>query len=261
MAEIRFYHPNADPPTLSVQTGADKIEWSYGLNTQTIPTYGGEVVQILSAYVDDITISGTISSYQKMEQIFKWFLTYFQVATQGNGVASDPRFVEKPVVMTYAERGWTVKFKPTSLPGYRLGTEVVAPTWQISGSVVEGDQEMNAATLEAARVNGFDFNTLHGGIGYDEDNPFTDPAAKDSNYDPRQYAGDITDFYTSLVPSYLEGDFDQLFNGGFYGSRPYSTQQGEDGDQKKPGGKNKNDGKDKGKDDDKAFDWGSVFGG
>jgi hypothetical protein len=217
MPEILFYHPNVEPKTLSINTGANQIGWSYGLNTQTIPTYGGEVVQILSAYVDDLAIQGDVRTYHKMEKIYKWFLEYMQIATIEDG---NPSFIETPVTMYYPERGWELKIKPHSLPGYRIATEVVAPTWQLTAAVQEGDEAMNKLTMKQAKKRGFDFSALHAGIGYDEDNPFTNPAASKSKYDPEEFTGKITDFYQSLIPSYLEGDFDSMFNGGFFGSKP-----------------------------------------
>ena len=216
MPELIFTHKNLENP-LRIDTGANQIMWGYGLNTQTIPTYGGEVVQVLSAYVDDLTIQGEVRTYQKMESIYKWFLQYIQTATQGTG---EPSFVETPVTVLYPERGWRLKIRPHGLPGYRMATEVVAPTWQITAAVVEPDEAMNKLTMKEAKARGFDFSKLHAGIGYDEDNPFTNPAARKSKYDPKEFSNKITDFYQSLIPSYLEGDFDSLFNGGFFGSKP-----------------------------------------
>lgn len=210
MPAVTFYHPDVTPnPDLTVHTGANQITWGYGLNTQTTPTYGGEVVQILSAYIDDLEISGDVGTYGKAEEIYTWFLKYMQIASQGGTGAG--KFIETPIRFQYPERGWTLDIRVTELPGFRQATEIVAPSWQIKAAVVEGDPSMERLTRDTV-VNGFNFNRLHGGIGYDDDNPFTNAFA-DPKYDPQEYAGEITDFYQQLLPSYLRGDFDGQFKG------------------------------------------------
>lgn len=214
MPSVIFEHPILDRP-LHVDTGANQINWGYGLNTQVTPTYGGEVVQILSAYINDLSIEGEVRTYAKCEQIYAWFLEYMQAATQGG-------FNEAPVRMRYPERGWNLKIRPLALPGFRYGTEVVAPTWKLSANVAEADPNMTRLTLEEAISRNFDFSRISAGIGYDQSNPWTDPAAKDSKYDPKDGLEEVSDFYNELIPSYLEGDFKSLFVG-FYGSGPASN--------------------------------------
>jgi hypothetical protein len=236
MPDVVFYHKDVVPKELTVTTGANQITWGYGLNTQTVPTYGGEVVQILSAYVDDLVVSGEVGSYAQQQEIYSWFLQYMQIASQGNDPAN-PNFNEHPIDFRYPERGWHLLVRVNQLPGFRQATETVAPAWQIQAAVVEPDQAMNKYTLETAEANGFDFNRLHGGIGYDEDNPFTNAFAHGSKYDPQQYEGKITDFYQTLLPSYLEGDFDSLFSSSEQkiGSAPTSPNRG-DPNKDTPGG-------------------------
>jgi hypothetical protein len=63
MASCTFYHPDIPSsndgrrpgPYLTVDTGLDEASWSYNLNTVAFPTYGGEVVQILSCNVGELT--------------------------------------------------------------------------------------------------------------------------------------------------------------------------------------------------------------
>lgn len=224
MPEVIFSHVTQANP-LVINTGANKIQWGYGLNTQTTPTYGGEVVQILSAYIDDLTIEGDLRNYAKMEKLYEWFLVYMQSATQSGN------FVDSPVIMKYPERGWRMAIRPLALPGFRLGTEVVAPSWQLTANVVEADTEMVALTTEQAIKHGFDFNRLHAGIGYDQDNPFTDPFSKKSTYNPEESLGEVSDFYQNLIPSYLKGDFDSLFQGFTGGQVSGPTKKKKKGDE------------------------------
>lgn len=217
MPQVIFSHPNhPDPTPLSIDTGANEIRWGYGLNTQTYPTYGGEVVQILSAYTDNLRIGGDIKDYTQAEHIYKWFIQYFAIASQGVG---SPSFIETPVTFAYPRRGWTLKVQPLSLPQFAYGTEIVAPQWQMQANVVETDPRMDAFTLERATISGFNFDEIHAGIGYDDQNPFSDPAANpdiktstnksdSGKFDPMPHLNQIADFYNSLLQSYLGGDFD-----------------------------------------------------
>jgi hypothetical protein len=220
MPDVILQHPSIGK-TLTIETGANQITWSYGLNTQAIPTYGGEVVQILSAYIDDLTIEGEVGTYAKMESIYAWFLNYMQIASQPTDPGK-PGFNQSPCVMSYPERGWQLQLQPKGLPAFRYATDAVAPTWQIQAQVVEDDPNMAALTMEQAIVNGFDFGKIHAGIGYDAENPFTDPAASADQYNPQETVSGLADFYGNLISAYNSGDFSPLLQG-FYGSKPAGT--------------------------------------
>jgi hypothetical protein len=93
---------------LNLYVNPDSIVWSYGLNTQNYPTFGGEVVQILSMFIEDMTITGTVSSYRSMERIYKWFVAYMQNATQGKNQAYDTT----PITFRYNTRVWKFLIQP-----------------------------------------------------------------------------------------------------------------------------------------------------
>lgn len=224
-ANLTFTHPKMNRP-LGVYVNPDSIEWSYGLNTQNYPTYGGEVIQILSAFIEDMTITGTVETYSKMEDIYAWFITYIQIATTGVGTG---KFNVAPVQMYYQERGWQFQIYPTSMPGFRYGTEVVAPEWSISASVVDPAFDlvnaiMDQAAIEAASSrNGIQlFGKATGNIGFEEHDPFSDPEGGTGDLGKKnrlRFFGtekqakkqeDLADEYNKLLPAYLEGDFSDL---------------------------------------------------
>lgn len=177
MAEVLFKYPrNTDQPTLAIDTGANRISWAYNLNTHAFPTYGGEVVQILSTNIDVITIQGDLRSYSKMEEIYRWFLVYIQDATQG--YKERQGYNEEPVEMSYPERGWTLKIQPISLPGLRYGTEVVVPQWQLQAHVIDPDPEMTELTISESIEGKATFRQITADIGFQIANPFSDPLGK-----------------------------------------------------------------------------------
>src|SRR5579859_945690 len=107
MSEIVFSHSKVGQ--LVVETGFNEIAWSYDLNIATFQTYGGEVVQILSCFIDDLTVEGEVKSYKKAEAIYEFFARYFTVATQGENSAAPSgalRFEQEPMIMQYHARNW-----------------------------------------------------------------------------------------------------------------------------------------------------------
>lgn len=216
MPTLFFSHPQISD-ALQVNTGMDDIEWGYNLNTQTYPTYGGEVVQILSAFTDNITINGTVRAYWKIEEIYGWFLTYMQIATQGRP-GSGVNYTQDPVTLTYPERNWTWLIHPLSLPGFRYGREVVTPTWSLQAAVKEDPKEVQRLNLIAAQEG---IQKVSPGIGFREDNPFSDPFAGQKDLDTKDlnaFYERSADYFSSLIPKYMKGDYESLL--GEVGSKP-----------------------------------------
>lgn len=209
--------------SLVVPTGANQIKWGYGLNTVTFPTYGGEVVQVLSAYVTDMTIGGDVQSYYMMEDIYIWFLVYMNIATQGPNAEGQPgksSFNEEPIAMFYPHREWSFQIRPKSLPGLRMGREVVAPTWQMTAAVIESDPEVEAFTLKGAMAG---LKEIQAGIGFEEENPFSGPQGKSYNkkYVLSQNEADA-DWFSKIIDSYSKGNF-EITNPTSTASKPTTT--------------------------------------
>jgi len=212
---VRFYHP--DCGWLTVNTGIDQISWGYTLNTANFPTYGGEVVQILSCYVDDLRVQGTLTCYEDLEAVYAYFLKFID-----NASAQGKRD-ETPMKFYYPERGWEFDVFIKNAPGYRKGRDVVAPMWMIEGHVIDhaGDadklSDLIKSEAEIKNATNSDENFgLEGKIRYIDENPFSDPRTKNGK-DFKQF-DQVADTYTKLLPSYLSGDFDALWAN--IGSKP-----------------------------------------
>ena len=216
-SNLVFTHPKVPDP-LRVYVNPNQIEWGYGLNVANFPTYGGEVVQILSSYVDDMTVQGDVETYRQMEEIYRWFINYIHLATVGE--KGTGRYNVHPVSMYYSERQWQFNIYPIGMPGFRYGTEVVAPEWQLQAAVVDPAQGLlhkitnKAASEEDLRL----FGRATGNIGFEEHNPFSDPegiegkrAEKILDKKPKQRGFKaLADEYNKLLPAYIEGDFSDL---------------------------------------------------
>lgn len=226
--QVGFSHPEIG--SLIINTGLERVAWGYTLNTANFPTYAGEVVQILSCYVEDLEITGVVQTYSDMETIYSYFLSYVQIATQG-----DPRrgqdpghtaYNQHPMTFCYEHRGWEFTVMPKDIPGYRKGREVIVPEWRIVCHVVDGTgdaENLEALIIQEAELKaqfGEEFG-LVGKIKFVDENPFSDPFTSrgtDFAANRSDAFNQIGDFYSKLLPSYLQGDFDSLTGG--IGSKP-----------------------------------------
>lgn len=226
MNNLLFTHPKM-ANDLGVSVNPNSIEWSYGLNVANFPTYGGEVIQILSAFIEDITITGSVETYRQIEDIYSWFITYAQIATTGVGTG---KFNVQPVQMTYQERGWHFQIYPTGAPGFKYARDTVAPEWTISAAVVDPAQDainavMDQAAIEAATNETGEpalFGKATGEIGFVEHNPFSDPEGDQGTLGKKnrekylhgekvkEGVEQLADNYNKLLPAYLEGNFEDL---------------------------------------------------
>lgn len=199
--------------SLHIWTGPNNITWGYNLNTMTYPTYGGEVVQILSANIGDLTVGGDVRNYSMMEDIYLWFLIYMSVATQGWRGPGTTGHNEDPVTMWYPEREWEFQIKPKALPGLHIGSDIIAPTWSMTAQVTQGDPDAEALTLNGA-IQGL--NEIHAGIGYEEFNPFSTPSNKSSYQSQAGKLGDLGTGLGNVFDQFSKGNFD-------YVTQPYMS--------------------------------------
>lgn len=136
-SDVIFSHPAIKTP-LRITTGANEIAWSYVLNMIATPTLGGEVLQILSATVEEFTINGTTRSNEQLKQIVDWFKEYITVA--GLGMRD-----QEPVTFQYPARGWSLKVWVKSTPQLHYATNLIGAPWQITAEVAS-DTDLNSLT-------------------------------------------------------------------------------------------------------------------
>jgi hypothetical protein len=240
MGTVRFSPPAGSSlasqiGSLTIENGIELAQWGYNLNTQTFPTYGGEVIQILSVYIDDLTLGGTVATYSQCEAIYSYFGKYFQIATQGrntSGVPGQSSYNLDPIIFTYPERGWSFQLTPKSTPGFAYDWDAVGRVWQLQAHIIDESANSSiqsikdAITTQVIQQGISDFAKLNGEISPDSGNPETNPfqtydqTAQATTAAVKKYA----DYYNSLIPAYLQGDFTSLTGG--LGSTPSSNVTG-----------------------------------
>jgi hypothetical protein len=247
-----FSHPNSYVGNLAIENGLDQAQWSYNLNTQVYPTYGGEVIQILSVNIGDITLGGSITTYQQAQLIYSFFARYFQIATQGasasssgdSAVAAGMAYNQQPMTFSYPMRDWNFQIQPKSAPGFRYDVELVNPVWVMTAHVVDTSNE--GGTLAqikqaikdqvSAAANGVEasvaalftnsnnsFNTLTDQISPNFNDPNTDPfqTYDEGAQQAEQALGGVADYYASLVSAFGNGAINSLTGG--VGSQPAAS--------------------------------------
>lgn len=233
MPACTFYHPdipssndgNRPGPYLNIATGLDEASWSYNLNTTTYPTYGGEVVQILSCNIGDLIITGTLPSYKAMERVYSYFAYYLQIATQGRSpdpTSGKTSYNQKAMIFTYPERGWSFKIQPTALRKFRYGNDVVAPSWGITAHIVDHSNDLTSIKEftqhqvldQFLKSDGEKFD-VEGKIGFLAENPFSAPGTIfGDSFDPastREAWKKESDRFNEVINAYLESDLESLY--------------------------------------------------
>ena len=218
--QLLFHHElvNNGVP-LIVTTGIDEVAWAYALNTAQFPTYGGEVVQILSVYIDDLEVEGTVRTYAEAEAIYSFFMKYFTVATQGSEQADQDKYTQVPMIMEYGHRGWVFEIQPKETPGFTYATELVAPKWKLKAHVVDKTPDVKKLQdlVVQELVNKEKFS-LKGFISPESGDPGQNPFIAPGTFlgdkfvaeTAKQAAEGVTkigDYYNSLLPSYLNDTF------------------------------------------------------
>jgi hypothetical protein len=226
-----FYHPAIDSHfpdggnneaaahTLEIHTGANSIKWGYALNTNKIPTYAGEVVQILSANVTAIRMTGnTLSNFQLMG-IYKWFRAYMEIA--GSRTHN-----QTPIKFQYPERGWELGLYVTQLPQVRLAVDQIAGEWSIVAEINQDD----LPAIEEAIMGQYNYSMpqtianmsnnviVPRGIGFMSLNPFSQYLPPNTQLKSQEIdawvggkitatANTIGNSFESLIASWSAGDF------------------------------------------------------
>ena len=200
---LKFSFSKIDKP-LYIHTGADSIKWSYSLNTNIIPTYGGEVVQVLSAFVGPMTISGRTQDNVQQKRITEWFRQYMVMSGYLSGHMNEQSRLEAPILFEYPERGWAFYIQVTDLPNFHYAFDEIAIPWSITAEVFIDNKINTLAQYTMSTFTDVLLKSHLQQIGFSAKDPRTDPTNIANRMVNYQTMGDN---FQRLIASYTTGDF------------------------------------------------------
>jgi hypothetical protein len=153
-------HPSGDL-TFRFRTNPNQITWNYNLNTKVEETYGGRVVQILSANIDSLTVTADCGrgGWEYMEQVALFFRDMLVAQKDTGGVG----------YFEYPNRGWKFAVYALSFP-FKDNRNDVAREFTMNFKVQE--DVSGVATADTLKT---ELEKLKQGIGYVK-NEYNTPA-------------------------------------------------------------------------------------
>lgn len=168
--------------TFIVRTNPNYISYSYSLRTQTYPTYGGKVVQILGVNYGTLqieiesgsqkTVNGQPGAYAYFRSVIQWF----------KETSLWQRNTKRPIRFTYPERNYVLDVFLKNLAVADDLQNVLRPLQ------IELEIEDDFTGLLTGDIVDNELNYFQDGIGY-EDNPYNDPDKDIDNTDRNGQAG------------------------------------------------------------------------
>lgn len=158
--------------TLRFRTNPNSITWEYNLRTSIEDTYGGQVVQILSANIDSLRITADAGrgGWAYVEQVALFFRDMLFDQREGLG---------EPGVFRYPTRGWELKVYALNFP-FKDSVSDVLKEFTMNFRVQEDVTGIVSSSLIESEMS-----KLSKGVGW-ERNEYNTPAAEwnDGEYRP-----------------------------------------------------------------------------
>ncbi|QGJ94907.1 minor tail protein [Gordonia phage RedWattleHog] len=145
---------------LQLRTNPNSIRWTYTLNTKVEETYGGRVVQILSANMDDLVVTAEAGRGG-------WDYLY-RVATFMRDMMFDQRQGGAPGIFSYPNRGWEMTVYAVNFP-FKDNWNEVAREFTLRFKIQEDVSGVIQSDSIAAEIE-----RLKSGVAY-EHNDFNTP--------------------------------------------------------------------------------------
>jgi hypothetical protein len=102
-------------PSVAFRIDPESIDWNFEILTNVIDTIGGRVVQIIGAYLDDMTVQGSFGqdhsqtppndeSWYQAEAFLSLMQQIMEYQSQDN--AQNPSAMHPPAVFTYPAKNY-----------------------------------------------------------------------------------------------------------------------------------------------------------
>lgn len=158
--------------TLRFRTNPNSITWEYNLRTNIEETYGGQVVQVLSANIDNLKVTADAGrgGWPYLESVALFFRDMLYDQREGRG---------EPGVFRYPTRGWELKVYALNFP-FKDSVQDVLKEFTLNFRVQEDVTGIVSSSLIESEMA-----KLSKGIGW-ERNEYNTPASEwnDGEYRP-----------------------------------------------------------------------------
>lgn len=224
------------PKTITLYLSPNNVTWRYQLRTNTIDTYGGQVIQILGVSIEDLTIRGyfggegmwgfddkNVSRYENsdykdwqevgpslrngMVQFSEWFKSYFYNITQAGNFQKDN------MVFHYPHLNWHWRIRPLEFPRVRFANDELVPQWEIKCDFIEDIQNyfIQEVTESAKKA----LTRFRDNVGWSEFIEWSQPVYK-SQQNRKEVANEIATSYSDFIGGdFSEKEIETLITRGF----------------------------------------------
>ena len=153
--------------TLRFRTNPNEIWWNYTLITSVENTYGGRVVQILGARIDDLVVKVECGrgGWEYLRHLVGFMRDMINDQRKGD-----------PGIFTYTTRGWRLKVFAVSVP---FQDSVTATTREIE---LRFKVQEDVSGVQTSQAISNELKRLQDGIGFKKGPYSSDPSAATNQY-------------------------------------------------------------------------------
>jgi hypothetical protein len=121
----------AGGPTVTFRVDPESISWNWTVITNVVDTIGGRVIQVIGAYLDDLTVSGSFGQDHSTPRGDSWrqaeaFLQLVtQIMEQQSADSSQQAKMHPPAIFSYPPRSWRFQCYVKALTDAEGGNSIV----------------------------------------------------------------------------------------------------------------------------------------
>jgi hypothetical protein len=121
----------ADGPAVTFRIDPESISWNWTVLTNVIDTIGGRVIQVIGAYLDDLTVQGSFGqdhstpSGESWRQAEAFLKVVTQIMEHQSSDASKQAEMHPPAVFSYPPRSWRFQCYVKALTDADGGNSIV----------------------------------------------------------------------------------------------------------------------------------------
>ena len=121
----------AGGPTVTFRLDPESISWNWTVLTNVVDTIGGRVIQVIGAYLDDLTVSGSFGqdhstprgeSWRQAEAFLKLITSIME---QQSSDSNQQAKMHPPAVFSYPPKGWRFQCYVKALTDADGGNSIV----------------------------------------------------------------------------------------------------------------------------------------